>query len=1131
MPDVDVAGFTVPNWRHGGTTCKLRLYSTESWTDFDGVPHLAGILGSPEDFYQEIPCTITGTVVNVPPFTTPPTVNSPTYRNVRVTGIFVDEKDSVISPPLFEDWVIPTYSPTTWFKLAVYNASPNAPLGDRYVTIDALLALLIGEGTGLLDGLIPLLDSDNVFTGDNVFEGDVTAGRLITPLVLGGTNSLSSLTLRATSGAGQPGSEIHFQVGNNGSIEALTIHSDGSMLAKDLTSDNLAARGFSLISSVTSNKVTFLANPNSTAYSMTWPLSNGIGVLTNDGSGHLTWEPAGSGGGGPTGPTTGTGAFVLQDLPTINNAILNSPTMTNADIGAAHGFSLILTNNVGMQLRLSNGGANYAEFKEDAGGALNFYSAGHHLNPQTSLTESLGDFNKRWLTVEAAELHVGTLVAQQTIATIGGRILVGPTTQLMVDLAANGNTITVKHNQMAPGDVAALEARGNFELVSISSWPTVNLTNPAWFDYFVARNQDGSGANAWIAGDAVFNTGHVGSGFIDLYAQYGLSDPSVPVIGTSVGPTIVGNVRNTPVANDWTEHWAIGNLRGVYGYTGDTYGAAFGKYAAGAYVTIDAQNGYQAYGTTGGNIPVIWLKNDGSGYLANDQIAWDKFGNLTVVGRATIAGWAISATQLSSGAGTNAVGLSTAVTGADDVRIYAGSATPASAPFRVTESGVLFASNATITGNITANSGTFTGTINSVLGTIGGWVIGTTLLSATGVELRSGASAGLAFGTAPSAISATTGTGIFLDKTGLYGLNAGVAQVKLDSASGRLVAGQGNVILDINGVTLVQGGSATSFLKWTSTNAVGSPTLGSINTNYNAGTTATQLIIGASAPATDTFGFASSGLTAGNNQGQACGLTVTCNNSAGGNYSCAMINGTTGNGHSFVGLLIQNGTSSPIAQAMLHARANATGKAALFEGGVEINTTIGALLHARLTQVQINALTPVDGQMFYNTTRATMQMRTSGQWRDIVATIGAKVSNSAANFPVPSGVTTPINFDHAWFDTDTLHTNSAMPRLTCKVAGMYLIQGALTIAGDGPGAGYRQLQLKLNGATLLDTDFDGHPSPGLPTGLAADTVWNLNVGDWVELHVFQNSGIALSVNGSNGATDYSGVYLSMVKIG
>lgn len=61
------------------------------------------------------------------------------------------------------------------------------------------------------------------------------------------------------------------------------------------------------------------------------------------------------------------------------------------------------------------------------------------------------------------------------------------------------------------------------------------------------------------------------------------------------------------------------------------------------------------------------------------------------------------------------VGLSSLVTGANDVRFWAGNVIPASAPFRVYESGLMIASNAEITGKITA-----------ILGAIGGWVIGAT---------------------------------------------------------------------------------------------------------------------------------------------------------------------------------------------------------------------------------------------------------------------------------------------------------------------------------------------------------------------------------------------------------------------
>jgi hypothetical protein len=66
------------------------------------------------------------------------------------------------------------------------------------------------------------------------------------------------------------------------------------------------------------------------------------------------------------------------------------------------------------------------------------------------------------------------------------------------------------------------------------------------------------------------------------------------------GPTIVGNVRNSNTFNDWSEHWAIGNLTGLYDYGTDTYGAALGKYSATtAWVGIDPANGMRImYGST-----------------------------------------------------------------------------------------------------------------------------------------------------------------------------------------------------------------------------------------------------------------------------------------------------------------------------------------------------------------------------------------------------------------------------------------------------------------------------------------------------------------------------------------------------
>ncbi|MDD4291997.1 MAG: hypothetical protein PHX51_07180 [Clostridia bacterium] len=206
-----------------------------------------------------------------------------------------------------------------------------------------------------------------------------------------------------------------------------------------------------------------------------------------------------------------------------------------------------------------------------------------YIIPQSNYYTNLGTLQKKYLTLHAAELWVETLVAQNTIATIGGRVMVGPTTSLTRDLSTGATTVYVKHNEMASGDTFYMEADGKVEFMRCTSGPT--LTGSEYY-YSVTRNLDGSGANAWYAGDACFNTGNTGDGFIDIYSIQGIKS------ATQSGPSIVGSVRNSQTYNDWSEHWAVGNLKGVYGYSATTFGAAFGKYAADVNnITVDATNG------------------------------------------------------------------------------------------------------------------------------------------------------------------------------------------------------------------------------------------------------------------------------------------------------------------------------------------------------------------------------------------------------------------------------------------------------------------------------------------------------------------------------------------------------------
>lgn len=211
---------------------------------------------------------------------------------------------------------------------------------------------------------------------------------------------------------------------------------------------------------------------------------------------------------------------------------------------------------------------------------------GNDILPNVGYTKNIGALTNKYLTLHAAELWVETLVAQNTIATIGGRILVGPTTTLIADLSSAATTINVKHNQMTSGDVVYMEADGKVEFMAVTSSASGSTGN---YTYTVTRSIDPSSVNEWFAGDAIFNTGQYNiagpaKGYIDLYSVSGVNAAS------TAGPTIVGNVRTGNTYSNIEPRWAIGNLNGLYGYSADTYGSAFGD-VNNAWVKIDPTNG------------------------------------------------------------------------------------------------------------------------------------------------------------------------------------------------------------------------------------------------------------------------------------------------------------------------------------------------------------------------------------------------------------------------------------------------------------------------------------------------------------------------------------------------------------
>lgn len=210
-----------------------------------------------------------------------------------------------------------------------------------------------------------------------------------------------------------------------------------------------------------------------------------------------------------------------------------------------------------------------------------------HLYPYAGNQWTIGVEDQPWSMVYASELTVGTLVSESTIASIGGRILVGPRATLILALTSIATTIDVSTNAFASGDRIYMEKGSAIEWMAVTSSGTA-ITGG--YRFSVTRNLDGGGANTWAAGDTILNTGTTGNGFLDIYSRYGIPGTS-ETSTTRKGPTISGIVRTGTAWDAISTRWAVGNLYGLYDYgSTDKYGLAAGQQTA-AWFSVDETNG------------------------------------------------------------------------------------------------------------------------------------------------------------------------------------------------------------------------------------------------------------------------------------------------------------------------------------------------------------------------------------------------------------------------------------------------------------------------------------------------------------------------------------------------------------
>jgi hypothetical protein len=203
-----------------------------------------------------------------------------------------------------------------------------------------------------------------------------------------------------------------------------------------------------------------------------------------------------------------------------------------------------------------------------------------------------------------------TLVDVQIMATVGGRILVASSSHLTATCSTGATTISTLHDFAAIGDIVYLEARGAIEYMRIEAGPTG--TGP--YEYTVTRNLDGSGANEWVANDAIVNTGQTGDGLLELFQATGLQGGN--------GPAATVWARSSANWNALTAVAQMGNLLGTRGYSASTWGAWFGRYGSGyTWLSIDDSNGIRVMNY---QTQVFRVDTGGSVYVGN-PLDWNTF--------------------------------------------------------------------------------------------------------------------------------------------------------------------------------------------------------------------------------------------------------------------------------------------------------------------------------------------------------------------------------------------------------------------------------------------------------------------------------------------------------------------------
>jgi hypothetical protein len=243
--------------------------------------------------------------------------------------------------------------------------------------------------------------------------------------------------------------------------------------------------------------------------------------------------------------------------------------------------------------------------------------------PDTSGKRDIGLDTLFWRYLHVSELE-SSVFSKQAINLVGGYLRLGKNCGVLQSKVLTVSTTMTFETSMTLGDIVELRDGGNHEFVRVLSWQ-------AGYNYYVARNLDGSGTNSWLKGTPYSVIGQNGNGWIDL---------------TSYDKTRISMyaVHDTTY-NNWNEILRIGDLNGNWGYSGESYGVVMGSYANNSsYLTFDTVNGIRLRHRNGYGISsnTLQLKMNGDAAFTGD-ITFTNAGSIAISGFNNDAGYITSA--------------------------------------------------------------------------------------------------------------------------------------------------------------------------------------------------------------------------------------------------------------------------------------------------------------------------------------------------------------------------------------------------------------------------------------------------------------------------------------------------------